>query len=311
MDAVRNPYSPGAGRRPPALVGRDFQLQAFDVLLHRAAIGKSGQSLILSGLRGVGKTVLLNELAGRAAVAGWITAKVEVTPQDRTATRFATRLARSLHASLRQLQHKGWSGKFRAALGTFKAFTLKLDQSGSLSIGIDVDAARGRADTGNIATDLTELAVDLAEAAAEQHMGLAVFVDELQDADTETLASLVAAAHEAGQRELPFYLVGAGLPSLPRILAEAMSYAERLFDYHTIGYLASPLAQQALVAPAAAEGVSWHPDALNIIAAASAGYPYFLQEYGAAVWNLSPGPVITDQDAGAGQQLGEAKLGMR
>ena len=309
MDAVRNPYNPGAGRRPPALVGRDFQLQAFDVLTGRAARGRTGQSLILSGLRGVGKTVLLNELSARAQAAGWISSKIEARPEGGgTPDHFSTRLSRGLQTSLRELQHKGWGGKFKAALRTFKAFSLKVDESGSLTVGIDVDPARGRADTGVLENDLSELATDLAAAAAEHHAGVALFVDELQDVPRNTLAALITAVHEAGQREQPFYLIGAGLPSLPRILAEAKSYSERLFDMHTIGHLAPPVAAQALAEPARIEGVRWNQDALISIIDAAGGYPYFLQEYGSATWNVADGPVITAAHTAVAKQLGEAKL---
>lgn len=306
MDAVRNPYSPGAGRRPPALIGREMQLAVFDVLLHRAALGRTGQGLILSGLRGVGKTVLLNELARRAQHADWIVSKVEAHPDGAGQDNFQSTLARGLHQSLRQLQGKGWGGKFKTALGTFKAFSVKVDPTGSVTLGAEINT--GRADTGNVDTDLTELALDLAEAAAEQHIGVAIFIDEMQDVSPSVLSALIAAAHEAGQRDLPFYLIGGGLPSLPRVLAEAKSYAERLFDYHTIGHLDGPQAAQALAQPATVEGVTWDPTALARISHAAGGYPYFLQEYGSAAWNVALGPVITPHDATVAEQLGQAKL---
>lgn len=308
MDAVRNPYSPGAGRRPPALVGRDFQIRALDVLLHRATIGRTGQGLILSGLRGVGKTVLLNELAVRAGRADWIVSKIEAHTDGAGRDNFQVSLARGLHRSLRQLQGKGWSGKFKYALSTFKAFSVQVDPTGSVTFGVDVRAAAGRADTGNVDTDLVELAVDLAEAAAEQQVGVGIFIDEMQDVSTDVLRALISAAHEAGQRDLPFYIIGGGLPSLPRVLAEAKSYAERLFDFHTIGHLAGELAAEALVAPALAEGARWSPEALHHIVTVAGGYPYFLQEFGSAAWNVAVGPVITPHDAGVAEQFGQAKL---
>ena len=308
MDAVRNPYNPGAGRRPPALVGRDFQLRALEILIGRATHGTTGQSLILSGLRGVGKTVLLNELSNRAVQAGWITAKLEARPEGAHQDQFSARLSRGLQSSLRELQHQGWGGKFKAALRSFKAFSLKVDATGALTVGIDVDPARGRADTGVLETDLAELAVDLADAAAEHHAGVALFIDELQDVPRGTLAALITAVHEVGQRDQPVYLIGAGLPSLPRILAEAKSYAERLFDVHTIGYLPPPVAAQALNEPAQAAGANWTQEALAAVVDAAGGYPYFLQEYGSAAWNVAGGPMITAADAAVAKQLGEAKL---
>ena len=303
-----NPYSPGAGRRPPALVGRDFQIRALDVLLYRATIGRTGQGMVLSGLRGVGKTVLLNELASRAQRADWIISKVEAHPDGAGQDNFQVTLARGLQQSLRKLQGKGWSGKFKTALETFRSFSVKVDPTGTVTVGLDVKAARGRADTGNIDTDLTELALDLAEAAAEQHIGVAIFIDEMQDVSNPILGALITAAHEAGQQNLPFYIIGGGLPSLPRVLAEAKSYAERLFDFHTIGHLDEPLAAQALATPAIAEGASWHPDALAATVRTAGGYPYFLQEYGSAAWNVAVGPAITGHDAAVAAELGQAKL---
>ncbi len=309
MDAVLNPYSPGAGRRPPALVGRDFQIQAMDILMHRATRGRTGQSLILSGLRGVGKTVLLNELTTRVQRADWIACKIEARP-DGAGEAFQLALARGLQTSLRQLQSKNWGGKFIAALTTLRAFSVKVDPDGSVTLGVDLahSPAGGRANTGHPETDLTELAVDLAEAAAEHHIGVALVIDEMQDVSAPVLAALISAAHETGQRNLPFYLIGGGLPSLPRILAEAKSYAERLFDFHTIGHLDHPLAARALVEPAAAEGAQWDPTALSSIVEIAGGYPYFLQEYGSAAWNVSTGPVITPHDAIVAGMLGQAKL---
>lgn len=307
MDAVHNPYSPGAGRRPPELVGRDFQIIALDVLLHRATVGRTGQGLILSGLRGVGKTVLLNELAVRAQRSDWMISKVEAHPDGAGRDNFQVTLARSLQQSLRQLQGKGWGGKFKTALTTLKAFSIKVDPAGAVTLGVDITGG-DRANTGSVDTDLTELAMDLAEAAVEHGVGVAVFIDEMQDVAADVLSALISAAHEAGQRNLPFYVIGGGLPSLPRVLAEAKSYAERLFDYHTIGHLDGTLAAQALAGPASAEGARWHPDALNHIVNVSGGYPYFLQEYGSAAWNVSQGPEISVHDAGVAELLGQAKL---
>ena len=277
-------------------------------LLYRATRGRTGQGLVLSGLRGVGKTVLLNELAARAQRADWIVCKIEARP-DGAGEAFSLALARGLQASLRQLQGRNWGGKFASALSTLRSFSLKVDPDGAVTVGADLThAGSGRANTGHPDTDLAELAVDLAEAAAEQHLGVAVVVDELQDVAAPVLAALITAAHEAGQRNLPFYLIGGGLPSLPRILAEAKSYAERLFDFHTIGHLDPPLAAQALAEPALAEGAQWDPAALAAIVDVAGGYPYFLQEYGSAAWNVSAGPVITPRDASIAGMLGQAKL---
>jgi hypothetical protein len=308
MDPTRNPYSPGAGIKPPELAGRDSELNSFRVLCRRAEKGMASQSVMMSGLRGVGKTVLLNEMAAEARRSGWIVAKVEV---DRTGDHkgFRGQVARSLNLSLRALTGKKEPGRsFKGALATFKSFSLKIDPSGSLAIGIDVDARPGRADTGSLEVDLEELAMDLAAAAQERRVGVALFVDELQDLPGEDLKAIPQACHEAGQQSLPFYVVGAGLPSLPGLLAEAQSYAERLFTYWKIGALRPPEASEALVKPAEAEQVHWEPAAVNVLVQASGGYPFFLQEFGKRTWDTAKGPLIAEAEAIAGVHFGTLAL---
>ena len=308
MDPVHNPYSPGAGRRPAALVGRDAEIRSFDVLVHRATLARTGQPMTLTGMRGVGKTVLLGELASRAWTAGWIVSQVEAHADNSAREPFTVTLARGLHTSLRALQPRTAGQRFRQAMATFKSFSLKVDPSGGVSVGLDVEPARGRADTGYAETDLTELALDLAEAAADERAGVAVFVDEMQNVGSDVLSALCAAMHAAGQRNLPFYVVGAGLPSLPRLLADAKSYSERLFDFRTIGHLDEREAAEALTAPARLAGADWEMDAVRMVVAASGGYPYFLQEYGSAAWDAAPGPVIGVTDAQVAVVAGRNKL---
>lgn len=297
MDRVRNPYSPGAGIRPPALVGRGPELELFDVLVARTARSRTDRGLVLSGLRGVGKTVLLNEMAGRAESQGWVTAVVEARPSGQSREPFEVQLARSLRNSLRSASRR-YAVKHRvsAALATFKSFGVSIDPSGALTASIDVDAARGRADSGYIGSDLAELSVDLAEMTRDNQAGVGVFIDEMQDADAEILAALCSSVHHAAQRNLPFYVIGAGLPSLPGVLSEAVTYAERLFSYRVIQHLTPPDSATVLIDPAAAEGARWEPEAVDLVVAESAGYPYFLQEYGRASWDAAPGPSITRSD---------------
>lgn len=310
MDAVTNPYSPGAGLRPPELAGRDADIESFETLLARAAAGRASQSVVLTGLRGVGKTVLLHDLADRARVRGWVLAQVEArADDDGRAGSFRHKMARGLNQSLRQATGRwGVGDKLRAALATFKSFALKTDPSGNLSLGIETDPQRGRADTGSLDLDVSELALDLAESAADQGVGVVLFIDEMQDLDGEELAALASACHEAGQRSLPFYVVGAGLPSLPGILAEARSYAERLFAYRPVGALDRDAATLALTRPADTERVTWTPEAVSLILEASAGYPYFLQEFAKAAWDFAVGPDIGPADAEIGIQVGRDKL---
>lgn len=308
MDPVENPYSPGAGRKPHALVGRDVERGAFAALVERAKRGTTDRGIMLSGLRGVGKTVLLNDMASQARNAGWVIAQAEAQPGAAGTDRFSIDLARQLNSSLRSMISRGWTDRLRRAAATFKAFTLKLDPTGALSVGIEVDPVRGRADTGRLEIDLQELASDLSAAAIEQRTGIGVFIDEIQDLHIDVLAALCSTSHWVSQRDLPFYIVGAGLPHLPRVLGDARSYAERLFNYRSIDPLGQVAARQALVGPAHAHGCSWDPTAADIVLAAAAGYPYFLQEYGRAAWDVAVGPVISELDADLALQEGREHL---
>lgn len=305
MDPVQNPYSPGAGRRPPELAGREPELHRFEVLLDRIQQGMSDRGLILTGLRGVGKTVLLNEFRAGAERRGWIVAKIEAGG-DRP---FRVLLAQSLNQALRAATGRfGVTDRLRKALAAFKAFSLKIDPEGKLALGIDVEPARGRADTGDLELDLTELALDLADTARDLGVGVLVLVDELQDLDHVELAALAAASHEAGQRDAPFITVGAGLPSLPTALREAKSYAERLFEYHRIGPLDLDAATVALVRPAEARSVAWGPEAVKLILDIAGGYPYFLQVYGKTTWDFAKASPIEAEDANVGADAGRMEL---
>ncbi len=310
MESVANPYSPGAGIQPPELAGRDSDIAGFETLMARAAAGRASQSLVLTGLRGVGKTVLLNDLARRARAGDWIVAQVEARLNAETDDpSFRATLARSLNQSLRQVTGSwGLREKVRAALATFKAFSVKTDPSGSLAVGIDVEPRSGRADTGSLELDLSELAFDLAASAADLGTGVVLFIDEMQDLSREELSAVCAAAHETGQRSAPFYVVGAGLPSLPGDLAEARSYAERLFEYRRIGPLSAEAAGLAVSRPAELQGSGWEASAIDIVVEASAGYPYFLQEFAKATWDYAPGPQIEADDARTGVRVGSEKL---
>jgi hypothetical protein len=262
----------------------------------------------MTGLRGVGKTVLLNELADRARGDGWIVAKVE---GDGSAGGhpFRQQVAQGLNRALREIVGSRRVRRgLRRALATFRSFSLHTDPSGALAIGIEIDPERGRADTGSLETDLTDLALDLGTAAEDMDAGVGLFVDEMQGLSEPALIALCQACHEAGQREVQFYVIGAGLPSLPRVLAEARSYAERLFEYWPVGALDREDSASALIRPAADAGVAWDGDAADAVVLRSGGYPYFLQEFGKAAWNYAPGPSITLSDAQAGIRAGIASL---
>jgi hypothetical protein len=286
MDPVRNPYAPGAGQRPPELAGRDRELQQFDVVLERIARGRPERSLVLTGLRGVGKTVLLNALRSQAISRLWGTGKIEARP-DQSLRR---PLAGALHMAMRELtpRHRD-PDRVDAFLGVLKAFALRSGGDDAKlrdrwQPGIDVPAASGRADTGDIEVDLVELLVDAAGVARDVGVGVALFVDEMQDIPAPDVSALCAACHELSQQGLPLVVVGAGLPHLPAVLSASKSYSERLFRYVRIDRLDRAAADRALVAPAADEGVSYEPAALEALYETTEGYPYFVQAYGKVTW---------------------------
>lgn len=316
MDPIRNPYAPGAGQRPPELAGRDEQLDGFDVVLERVARGRPERSVVLTGLRGVGKTVLLNALRSAAVRAGWGTGKLEARP-DQSLRR---PLASAVHQAVRELGPAGGAGDH--ALGVIRSFAQK-EQAGASSArgrgsaarvrdrwnpGITVPAVAGRADSGDIEIDLVELLSDLGGTAADTGRGLAVFIDEMQDLGPDDVSALCASAHEISQTGLPLIVVGAGLPHLPAVLSASKSYSERLFRYSRIDRLDRPAADAALVRPAEEEGASFEADALDAMYAATGGYPYFIQAYGKAVWDLAPGSPITARDVEVAAPEAESEL---
>ncbi|QSB14878.1 ATP-binding protein [Natronosporangium hydrolyticum] len=310
MDPVRNPYAPGAGQRPPELAGRDRELAAFEVVLERVARGRPERSLVLTGLRGVGKTVLLNTLRSQAISRLWGTGKIEAKP-DQSLRR---PLSAALHMSVRELasRHRA-PHRVDDFLGVLKAFALRAnDPKGKLrdrwQPGIDVPAATGRADSGDLEIDLVELLSDAAEVAADVGSGVGLFLDEMQDLGPEEVSALCAACHELSQSGAPLIVVGAGLPHLPAVLSAAKSYSERLFRYQRIDRLDRLAADHALVAPAAREEVQYEAKALDALYEASGGYPYFVQAYGKATWDHAPRSPVTAADVRVAAPEAEAEL---
>ena len=315
MDPIRNPYAPGAGQRPPELAGRDEQLAAFEVVLARVAGGRPERSIVLTGLRGVGKTVLLNAMRSAAVRAGWGTGKFEARP-DLSLRR---PLASAVHQAVRELGPTGEAGD--DALGVIRSFAQKDSVGGAgrgragsnllrdrWNLGITVPAVLGRADSGDIEIDLVELLSDLGGMAADTGRGIAVFIDEMQDLGADDVSALCAAAHEISQTGLPLIIVGAGLPHLPVVLSASKSYSERLFRYSRIDRLDREAADAALVRPALGEDAVWDPPALDAMYAATGGYPYFIQAYGKAVWDLAPGSPITASDVAVAAPEAESEL---
>lgn len=305
MDPVSNPYSPGAGRLPAALVGRGTQLEAWDVALRRITIGRDAQSVVLYGLRGVGKTVLLTQFARMAGERGWIVAQIEA----KSGRSVRDMVGEALHDDLVDLAKPGVGARVLKALKTALSFKASYDLTGTWNFGVNLnDSPGGGADTGTFESDLGKLLRDLGGAAEEQGVGVAVLVDEAQDLPDEELIALCSIVHAANQRQDRLVLALAGLPSLPRKLAEAKSYAERLFNYRTVDALADDDAAAALVTPAEAEGVGWEEAAMNHIVMAASGYPYFLQQFGQDTWNATELPPITLPDAKLGVAIGQLAL---
>jgi len=304
VDERNNPYCPGAGLRPAALVGRGVELRDWSVALERVEDARPTRAVVLHGLGGVGKTVLLREFHNRAEERHWVTVFIEAN----TGGPLRDTLARALYPVVRELVRPQAGDKLTKALATLKAFSVKGDASGLWSFGLDVAPAQGRGDCGELETDLSELIKDLAEAAQEQNRGLAILIDEAQDLTRDELRALCAICHQGGQRGWPFLLALAGLPNLPKVLTEAKSYAERLFTYRQITALPQDAARQALTEPAANEGVSWQEAAVSYIVKEARSYPYFLQEYGQATWNAAGGTTLTYDDARVGAVSGQAHL---
>ena len=287
MDPRQNPYTPNAGARPPALVGRDGLLEAFEVLLARLESGYAEQSLIVTGLGRVGKTVLLGAFRDLADERGWATVEAEITKN----IEFGLRMAQLLRRALLTVAPKArWTDRAKRAASVLKAFNLTISPDGSLAVGIDVDPAEGLADSGILSEDLTDIFVALGEAASDNKTGIVFLFDEVQYLNVVEFEALIAALHKTVQRNLPITLVGAGLPQIPRLAGEAKSYAERLFKFPTIGRLPDDEAAKALADPAATLQVSYDPAALTEITRYTEGYPYFLQEYGKLLWDESRGP---------------------
>jgi hypothetical protein len=312
VDPVRNPYAPGAGQRPPELAGRDRQLQQFEVTLERVAAGRPERSMVLSGLRGVGKTVLLNALRGQAVKRAWGTGKFEARPDQS----MRLPLAQAVHAAVREVAHRHRDQeRVDQVAGVVKSFALRTplpDRKGvRWQPPTDVPAMKGRADSGDLELDLVELFTDVADLARDLGVGIGLFVDEMQDISTDELAALCGACHEISQQGAPLVVVGAGLPHLPVALAASKSYAERLFRYVVVDRLPREMADRALLVPAGTEDVGFAPEALDELYLLTDGYPYFVQAYGKVTWDAAlTSPIqVSDVREAAPEAEGELAVG--
>ena len=295
MDPRQNPYAPGAGTPPPELTGRDELIERAAVALDRIRARKPARSFILYGLRGVGKTVLLNRIRLDAETRGIASVRMEA-PEERS---LPALLIPAMRATLLRLSHgealKDNLLKGMRALASFaRALRVKYED---VEFSIDVDPETGLADSSDLDTDLTDLLLTLGTAAAERATAIVLFIDELQYVPEDQLASLITALHSASQDQLPITMVAAGLPQLVGRTGDAKSYAERLFEFASVDRLDDDDARDALTVPASREGVAFHPDAITEILRQTNGYPYFLQEWGKHGWDVADASPIGLDDA--------------
>lgn len=295
MDPIRNPFAPGAGSRPPELAGRDDIISAADVALQRVLAGRAAQSQMLLGLRGVGKTVLLNKIEETARGYGHKTSFIEA-PEDK---KLVDLLYPRMHQALRQLSMvdaaKAATNSALAALRSF-AGVFKIEY-GDFAFG--VDAEPGIADSGNMEYDIADLFMRIGEAGKAAGSAWTLLIDEVQYLGEHELAAIIVAIHRTNQKGLPVLFFGAGLPQIAALSGEAKSYAERLFIYPPVGALPAPAAREAIEQPIVEEGESIEPAALNAIVGKTRGYPYFLQEWGFQAWNAAAHSPVTKADVDA------------
>jgi energy-coupling factor transporter ATP-binding protein EcfA2 len=291
MDAISNPFSPGAGSPPPELVGRAGILEQARILLGRIKAKRPEKSILLTGLRGVGKTVLLNEIDRLAIHTGYRTVVVEAH-EDKS---LAALLVPPLRKLLFELDRvAGVGDKAKRGLAVLKGFMNGVKVSlGDIEVGLEIDPEKGAADSGDLESDLPNLFAAVAEAAEERNIPVALLIDELQYFSPKELSALIMAMHRMQQRQLPMVLLGAGLPILPGLAGESKSYAERLFSFPDIGALSEADASKALCDPTRAVGVDFDPEALKEIFRLTQGYPYFLQEWGYQSWNRATASPIS------------------
>jgi AAA ATPase domain len=303
MEELENPFRPGAGSPPPALIGRDALVEQFRTTVGRAVRGRPGKSVMPIGLRGVGKTVLLNRFSAIAEEEGLRVGYIEAPETGGLAPLLAARLRPILLA----LDRSGAvSRAARRALGALRSFAYTLPDGSS--IALNVDALLGVADSGELSEDLADLLVAAGQAAQDRETGIVLAIDEVQYLSPGELGALISAIHRTVQLNLPVVLVGAGLPQLPGLAGEAKSYAERLFEFPHIGALEPTEAREVLEIPVKEQGVKYTRRALDMLVAHAQGYPYFLQEWGYEVWNIASGSPIGPPDIEAAASVVQRKL---
>jgi Cdc6-like AAA superfamily ATPase len=306
MDPVSNPYAPGAGTPPPELAGRDDVRETVRIALARIKAGRPAKSILMVGLRGVGKTVLLDRMRDDAEAAGIQTLRVEAPENRSLPAILAPQLRQALLRLSRSSRARSLAERaLRGLAGFAKALKVKYQD---IEVGLDFDPEPGLADNGDLEHDLQALLEVTGSAAQAADTALAIFADELQYVAEEELAALITALHRTAQRSLPVTLVGAGLPQLPGRMGRAKSYAERLFDFPTIGPLSPDAARVAIAKPARDQGVDVTEQALGRIFEETQGYPYFLQEWGKHAWDAADASPITIEDVDKASRSAVAAL---
>ena len=306
MDPIRNPYAPGAGTPPPELAGRDDLISAANVALERTKIGRASKSLLMVGLRGVGKTVLLDRIRENAESNNIYTLRIEA-PEGRS---LPSILAPQLRVLLLRLSRSEAAKELaqralRGLAGFVSALKVKYSD---IEVSLDFDPEPGFADNGDLESDLQELLEAVGEAARSDRTCVGIFIDELQYVKEDELAAMITALHRTSQRQLPVVMLGAGLPQVRGRMGRAKSYAERLFEFPEIGPLTSDDAKLAIAKPARAEGVEIEPAALDAIVSQTQCYPYFLQEWGKHVWDVAVKSPISTSDVKIASDIAVATL---
>ena len=306
MDPIRNPFAPGAGTPPPELAGRDEPRSAVRIALERTRLSLAAKSILMIGLRGVGKTVLLDRMRDDAEEAGIQTLRIESPEHRSLPAMLAPQLRLALLRLSKQERAKDLAMRgLRALAGFSRALKVKYND---IEVGLDMEPEAGLADNGDLESDLQSLLEAAGAAAKSLGTALALFVDELQYVEEEQLAALITALHRTAQRKLPVIMIGAGLPQLAGRMGQARSYAERLFDFPNIGPLTPEAARQAIVKPANDQGVRVTDEALNLIVERTRGYPYFVQEWGKHSWEVAASSPITEADVENASNLAVAAL---
>ena len=306
MNPITNPFSPGAGTPPPELAGRDELREIARIAIERTRRGLHSKSILMIGLRGVGKTVLLDRMRDDAEASGIHTMRIEAPERRSLPALLAPQMRQALLRLSRNENAKAHAQRaLRALAGFAKALKFKFED---IEVGFDLEPEPGLADNGDLEHDLQALLETVGESAKQAGNALVMFIDELQYVQEPELEALITALHRNAQRKLPVMLIGAGLPQLPGQMGRAKSYAERLFDFPEIGPLTPEASRQALSKPALEQGVNFTPDALEQILQITRGYPYFLQEWGKHTWDTAQRSPITQADVTLASQAAVAAL---